>query len=136
MSGFTMVTNDESIPISSSQKAAILFTELGSDFSSKIIPFLSDSELKKLRTAVNGLGLYSPRMKNFSKIQKREIRVLEEVCAYGVRKNYLDPSVLEKKDYGFIKTTSANSSENKIIKDFVDNPDVVTNVLRNWLNEE
>lgn len=136
MSGFTMVTNDESIPISSSQKAAILFTELGSDFSSKLIPFLSDSELKKLRTAVVGLGLYSPRMKNFSKIQKREIRVLEEVCAYGVRKNYLDPSVLEKKDYGFIKTTSANSSENKIIKDFVDNPDVVTNVLRNWLNEE
>ena len=136
MSGFTMVTNDESIPISSSQKAAILFTELGSDFSSKLIPFLSDSELKKLRTAVGGLGLYSPRMKNFSKIQKREIRVLEEVCAYGVRKNYLKPSVLEKKDYGFIKTTSANGSENKIIKDFVDNPDVVTNVLRTWLNEE
>ena len=136
MSGFTMVTNDENIPISSSQKAAILFTELGSDFSSKLIPFLSDSELKKLRTAVDGLGLYSPRMKNFSKIQKREIRDLEEVCAYGVRKNYLDPSVLEKKDYGFIKTTSANSSENKIIQDFVDNPDVVTNVLRSWLKEE
>ena len=48
MSGFTMVTNDESIPISSSQKAAILFTELGSDFSSKLIPFLSDSELKRI----------------------------------------------------------------------------------------
>ena len=136
MSGFTMVTNDENIPISSSQKAAILFTELGSDFSSKLIPFLSDSELKKLRTAVNGLGPYSPKMKNFSKVQKREIRVLEEVCTYEVRKNYLDPSVLEKKDYGFIKTTSANSSENKIIKDFVDNPDVVTNVLRTWLKEE
>lgn len=136
MNGFTMVTNDENIPISSRQKAAVLFTELGSDFSNKLIPFLSDSELKKLRTAVDGLGPYSPRMKNFSKVQKREIRVLEEVCAYGVRKNYLDPSVLEKKDYGFIKTTSANSSENKIIKDFVDNPDVVTNVLRNWLNEE
>jgi Sec7-like guanine-nucleotide exchange factor len=136
MSGFTMVTNDENIPISSSQKAAILFTELGSNFSSKLIPFLSDSELKKLRTAVDGLGLYSPKMKNFSKVQKREIRVLEEVCTYGVRKKYLDPSVLEKKDYGFIKTTSANGSENKIIKDFVDNPDVVTNVLRTWLNDE
>ena len=73
MSGFTMVSNDENIPISSSQKAAILFTELGSDFSSKLIPFLSDSELKKLRIAVDGLGLYSPRLKNFSKIQKREI---------------------------------------------------------------
>ena len=136
MSGFTMVTNDENIPISSSQKAAILFTELGSNFSSKLIPFLSDSELKKLRTAVDGLGLYSPKMKNFSKVQKREIRVLEEVCTYEVRKKYLDPSVLEKKDYGFIKTTSANGSENKIIKDFVDNPDVVTNVLRTWLNDE
>ena len=41
MNGFEMTTDVTNIPISGRQKAAILFTELGSSVSSQLIPYLS-----------------------------------------------------------------------------------------------
>ena len=136
MNGFEMTTDVSNIPISGRQKAAMLLTELGSSVSSQLIPYLSDLELKKLRKAVGSLGSYSPKKSNFFKVQQREIRVLEDVCKFGIKKRFLNPEVLTKKDYGFMKSGSAYNRQNTIIKELVDNPENITNVLRTWLGEE
>lgn len=136
MNGFEMTTDVTNIPISGSQKAAILFTELGSKVGSQIIEFLSDAELKRLRKAVGNLGSYSPRKPNFFKVQQREIKVMEEACKFGVKNRFLPAEVLERKDYGFLKSGSVYNKQNTIIKELVDNPDTITNVLRTWLGED
>ena len=136
MNGFEMTTDINNIPISGSQKAAVLFTELGSSVTTQMLSYFSDYELKKLRQAVGKLGAYSPKKSNFAKVQQREIRVLEDACKFGIKKRFLAPHVLEKKDYGFMKSGASYTRQNTIIKELVDNPDTITNVLRTWLGEE
>ena len=67
MNGFEMTTDINNIPISGSQKAAVLFTELGSSVTTQMLSYFSDYELKKLRQAVGKLGAYSPKKSNFAK---------------------------------------------------------------------
>ena len=92
MNGFEMTTDINNIPISGSQKAAVLFTELGSSVTTQMLSYFSDYELKKLRQAVGKLGAYSPKKSNFAKVQQREIRVLEDACKFGIKKRFLAPS--------------------------------------------
>ena len=89
MNGFEMTTDINNIPISGSQKAAVLFTELGSSVTTQMLSYFSDYELKKLRQAVGKLGAYSPKKSNFAKVQQREIRVLEDACKFGIKKRFL-----------------------------------------------
>lgn len=132
---FTMTTDSASIPVSGRQKAAILLGELGIAGSKNVLSFLQPDEVQKLRKAMNTLGDYSPFDNNFRKVQAREIKVLEETCKFGVKHRFLDPSVLERKDLGFIKL-NASPTENNIRKTLSDNPEMISNILRNWLEEE
>ena len=94
MNGFEMTTDINNIPISGSQKAAVLFTELGSSVTTQMLSYFSDYELKKLRQAVGKLGAYSPKKSNFAKVQQREIR---EALKFEIKKRFLLQLELKKK---------------------------------------
>ena len=132
---FSMTTTSVSMPISGRQKAAILLGELGIAGSKDVLSFLQPEEVQMLRKAMSTLGPYSPYDNNFRKAQIRELRVLEETCNFGVKHRFLDSSVLEYKDYGFIKM-NASPTENNIRKTVTDNPELISNILRSWMEED
>ena len=132
---FSMTTGSVSMPVSGRQKAAVLLGELGLAGSKAVLSYLQPHEVQMLRKAMGTLGPYSPYDNNFRKAQIREIRVLEETCQFGVKHRFLDPSVLEQKDYGFIKM-DASPTENNIRKTLTDNPELISNILRNWMEED
>lgn len=134
--GFEMTTGTMNMPITGRQKAAILFAELGLKNTKNLMGFFSDDEIKKLRKAMETLGPYNPNDPNFYKIQAREVKVMESACKYGVNNKFLPPEVLERKEYGFVKTGNNVNRQNNILKNIVDNPETITNVLRAWLGEE
>lgn len=134
--GFEMTTGEINIPLTGRQKAAILFAELGVSGTKDMLEYFSSDELKKLRKSIENLPPYNPAFSAFPKNQQKEIKVLEEVCRFGVNHKYLPKEVLDKKDYGFVMTGSNADKQNSIIKQVVDNPDTISKVLRTWLGED
>lgn len=121
--------------LSGAQKAAILLAELGDinlehDTADMVLANieLTDDEVRKLRLAMQNLGRYNPHDKNHI---NRENAVLQETIAYGQKKGIFTPipeDELKKRIYG--------TNFQMEVKDKVKtNPDLVAQIVRNWLGE-
>ncbi|MCR4742689.1 MAG: hypothetical protein K5866_07475 [Treponema sp.] len=118
-----------SIPkLSGYQKAAILLGELGPEASKEVKEFikLTQKENKKLRNAFKNLGPY-PR--NINDIIREE-KVLAEAINYGKVKGIYTP--IEKVD---LQAQYLKKNQAQVSKMLNDSPDTITNVIKNWLDQ-
>lgn len=124
MSGFVKTSE---ITVSGAQKAAILLSELGQANSIEIFKNLklSTKEMKKIRVAMELLGIYNPQNEYMT---KREGMVLEAAVNYGIRNCGFKPHKVEvKKSYAEMEKDEVNKMVNQ-------NPDAVANLLKAWLD--
>lgn len=118
-----------SIPkITGYQKAAILLAELGLETSKEIIEYLklTPKEHKKLLNTYKKLGSY-PR--NINDIIREE-KVLAETLNYGKVKGIYTP--IEKED---LQTQYLKKNQAQVSKMLNDSPDTITNIIKNWLDQ-
>ena len=118
-----------SIPkITGYQKAAILLAELGLETSKEIIEYLklTPKEHKKLLNTYKKLGSY-PR--NINDIIREE-KVLAETLNYGKVKGIYTP--IEKED---LQTQYLKNNQAQVSKMLNDSPDTITNIIKNWLDQ-
>ena len=118
-----------SIPkITGYQKAAILLAELGLETSKEIKEYLklTPKEHKKLLNTYKKLGSY-PR--NINDIIREE-KVLAETLNYGKVKGIYTPIAKEDLQTQYLKKNQAQVS-----KMLNDSPDTITNIIKNWLDQ-
>ena len=118
-----------SIPkITGYQKAAILLAELGLETSKEIIEYLklTPKEHKKLLNTYKKLGSY-PR--NINDIIREE-KVLAETLNYGKVKGIY--TQIEKED---LQTQYLKKNQAQVSKMLNDSPDSITNIIKNWLDQ-
>ena len=118
-----------SIPkITGYQKAAILLAELGLETSKEIKEYLklTPKEHKKLLNTYKKLGSY-PR--NINDIIREE-KVLAETLNYGKVKGIYTP--IEKED---LQTQYLKKNQTQVSKMLNDSPDTITNIIKNWLDQ-
>ena len=118
-----------SIPkITGYQKAAILLAELGLETSKEIKEYLklTPKEHKKLLNTYKKLGSY-PR--NINDIIREE-KVLAETLNYGKVKGIYTP--IEKED---LQTQYLKKNQAQVSKMLNDSPDTITNIIKNWLDQ-
>ena len=118
-----------SIPkITGYQKAAILLAELGLETSKEIKEYLklTPKEHKKLLNTYKKLGSY-PR--NINDIIREE-KVLAETLNYGKVKGIYTP--IEKED---LQTQYLKNNQAQVSKMLNDSPDTITNIIKNWLDQ-
>ena len=118
-----------SIPkITGYQKAAILLAELGLETSKEIKEYLklTPKEHKKLLNTYKKLGSY-PR--NINDIIREE-KVLAETLNYGKVKGIYTP--IEKED---LQTQYLKKNQAQVSKMLNDSPDSITNIIKNWLDQ-
>ena len=118
-----------SIPkITGYQKAAILLAELGLETSKEIKEYLklTQKEHKKLLNTYKKLGSY-PR--NINDIIREE-KVLAETLNYGKVKGIYTP--IEKED---LQTQYLKKNQAQVSKMLNDSPDSITNIIKNWLDQ-
>ena len=110
------------------QKAAILLAELGLETSKEIIEYLklTPKEHKKLLNTYKKLGSY-PR--NINDIIREE-KVLAETLNYGKVKGIYTP--IEKED---LQTQYLKNNQAQVSKMLNDSPDTITNIIKNWLDQ-
>ena len=110
------------------QKAAILLAELGLETSKEIIEYLklTPKEHKKLLNTYKKLGSY-PR--NINDIIREE-KVLAETLNYGKVKGIYTP--IEKED---LQTQYLKKNQAQVSKMLNDSPDTITNIIKNWLDQ-
>ena len=118
-----------SIPkITGYQKAAILLAELGLETSKEIKKYLklTPKEHKKLLNTYKKLGSY-PR--NINDIIREE-KVLAETLNYGKVKGIY--TQIEKED---LQTQYLKKNQAQVSKMLNDSPDSITNIIKNWLDQ-
>ena len=118
-----------SIPkITGYQKAAILLAELGLETSKEIKEYLklTPKEHKKLLNTYKKLGSY-PR--NINDIIREE-KVLAETLNYGKVKGIYTP--IEKED---LQTQYLKKNQAQVSKILNASPDTITNIIKNWLDQ-
>lgn len=118
-----------SIPkITGYQKAAILLAEVGLETSKEIKEYLklTPKEHKKLLNTYKKLGSY-PR--NINDIIREE-KVLAETLNYGKVKGIYTP--IEKED---LQTQYLKKNQAQVSKMLNDSPDTITNIIKNWLDQ-
>ena len=118
-----------SIPkITGYQKAGILLAELGLETSKEIKEYLklTPKEHKKLLNTYKKLGSY-PR--NINDIIREE-KVLAETLNYGKVKGIYTP--IEKED---LQTQYLKKNQAQVSKMLNDSPDTITNIIKNWLDQ-
>ena len=118
-----------SIPkITGYQKAAILLAELGLETSKEIKEYLklTPKEHKKLLNTYKKLGSY-PR--NINDIIREE-KVLAETLNYGKVKGIYTP--IEKED---LQSQYLKKNQAQVSKMLNDSPDTITNIIKNWLDQ-
>lgn len=110
------------------QKAAILLAELGLETSKEIKEYLklTPKEHKKLLNTYKKLGSY-PR--NINDIIREE-KVLAETLNYGKVKGIYTP--IEKED---LQTQYLKKNQAQVSKMLNDSPDTITNIIKNWLDQ-
>ena len=125
----TLIKISGSIPkITGYQKAAILLAELGLETSKEIKEYLklTPKEHKKLLNTYKKLGSY-PR--NINDIIREE-KVLAETLNYGKVKGIYTP--IEKED---LQTQYLKKNQAQVSKMLNDSPDTITNIIKNWLDQ-
>lgn len=118
-----------SIPkITGYQKAAILLAELGLETSKEIIEYLklTPKEHKKLLNTYKKLGSYQRNINDII----REEKVLAETLNYGKVKGIYTP--IEKED---LQTQYLKKNQAQVSKMLNDSPDTITNIIKNWLDQ-
>ena len=110
------------------QKAAILLAELGLETSKENKEYLklTPKEHKKLLNTYKKLGSY-PR--NINDIIREE-KVLAETLNYGKVKGIYTP--IEKED---LQTQYLKKNQAQVSKMLNDSPDTITNIIKNWLDQ-
>ena len=110
------------------QKAAILLAELGLETSKEIKEYLklTPKEHKKLLNTYKKLGSYPRNINNII----REEKVLAESLNYGKVKGIYTP--IEKED---LQTQYLKKNQAQVSKMLNDSPDTITNIIKNWLDQ-
>lgn len=110
------------------QKAAILLGELGNYPGLEVIEALklTPQESKKIRQAMRALGKY-PR--NINDILREE-KVLKESLRFGEVKGIYTPAPKEDP-----QTQMLHKNQQDVSQMLQDNPEVITNLIRSWLDD-
>ena len=129
---FTKV-GDGALRLTGPQKAAILLCEIGASPEGHGVAAsiykklkLKPQQVKRLTEEITALGDYNP---DNEKMVRRENSVLEFLYEWGKKKGF---AVKELSDFETAKRTNLDPD---YIKKLRDNPDIVTNVLKSWLDE-
>ncbi|MCR5218494.1 hypothetical protein [Treponema sp.] len=125
--------SDGSIRLTGPQKAAILLCEIGSSPEGHGVARslykrlkLKPEQVKRLTEEIRALGYYDPFDE---KMVRRENSVLEFFRSWGKNKGF---AVKELTDF---EAAAKAKVDPDYLKKLRENPDVVTNVLKNWLKD-